>query len=298
MTINAIIHRPTRFENAIEQLVAAKRSEHTRIAYAHEAKRWATFCAAHGIDPLVPALGHAVAFRDGLSKQLSKDSVCRALAALSSLYGGLVRTGLAPHNPFHQSLLAWPKQNREGRTQMLTDDEIDRMLVTCAADASERGVRDLTILRLLRDTGLRRESIASIDRTHYKPPELRVSVKGGYDRTIELIPETSAQINRWLDIAPASRFMFPTLDGKRHIDVSAINKLVRARGIAAGVEHAHPHRFRAAFITAAYDAGIPERDIQAAAGHTDPMTTRRYDRGVRGLDVAAKIAEHRKRKGG
>lgn len=297
----ALIHSSTvRFEAAIAQLVAAKRSEHTRTAYRHEAKRWSEFCAANAIDPIAPALGHAVFFRDTLAKQLSNDSVYRALAALSSLYSGLATGGAVAHNPFAPNMLAWPKQSREGKTAMLTDDEIEKILAVVADLEDMSGIRDHAIIRLLVDTGLRRESIASIERANYKPPSLKVTVKGGYERTIELLPETIAVLDAWCASGAGKRFMFPAVAypsrGDRHISPTMVTKIVRSIGEAAGIPRVHPHRFRASFITAAYDAGIPEYEIQAAAGHSDPHTTRRYDRGARGLGVAAKVAEHRRSK--
>lgn len=295
----ALIHSSTiRFEAAIAQLVAAKRSEHTRIAYRHEAHRWSEFCATHAIDPLAPALGHAVVFRDELAGKLSKDSVYRALAALSSLYSGLREGGAVAHNPFHPSILAWPKQSREGKTQMLDDAEIEAILTALRADATPNGARDHVIIRLLVDTGLRRDSIAPLRRTDYKPPKLTVTVKGGYERTIELVPETIAVLDYWLkvgQIGPQAH-LFPG-ERSEHLSPTRITQIVAERGKAAGIENVHPHRFRASFITAAYDAGIPEYEIQAAAGHSDPHTTRRYDRGARGVDVAAKVAAHRRKKG-
>ena len=44
------------------------------------------------------------------------------------------------------------------------------------------------------------------------------------------------------------------------------------------------HTMRHAFITAALDAGVPLRDVQEAAGHSDPRTTTRYDRARVSLD--------------
>jgi integrase/recombinase XerD len=41
---------------------------------------------------------------------------------------------------------------------------------------------------------------------------------------------------------------------------------------------------RHAFITAALDVGVPLRDVQDAASHTDRRTTMRYDRGRQSLD--------------
>ena len=45
-----------------------------------------------------------------------------------------------------------------------------------------------------------------------------------------------------------------------------------------------------AFITGAREAGVPLEDVQDAAGHADPRTTRRYDRGRHSLDRHASYA--------
>ena len=41
---------------------------------------------------------------------------------------------------------------------------------------------------------------------------------------------------------------------------------------------------RAAFIMAALDAGVPLRDVQTAARHSDPRTTTIYDRRHQNFD--------------
>jgi site-specific recombinase XerD len=46
----------------------------------------------------------------------------------------------------------------------------------------------------------------------------------------------------------------------------------------------HPHDLRHAFVTLALDSGVSLRDVQDAAGHADPRTTRRYDRARYSLD--------------
>ena len=51
-----------------------------------------------------------------------------------------------------------------------------------------------------------------------------------------------------------------------------------------------PHSLRVAFITGAREAGVPLEDVQDAAGHADPRTTRRYDRGRHSLDRHAAYA--------
>ena len=57
-----------------------------------------------------------------------------------------------------------------------------------------------------------------------------------------------------------------------------------------GAGEISPHSLRVAFITGAREAGVPLEDVQDAAGHADPRTTRRYDRGRHSLDRHASYA--------
>jgi integrase/recombinase XerD len=65
----------------------------------------------------------------------------------------------------------------------------------------------------------------------------------------------------------------------------------RVRAHTTSAERSH------SFVTAALDVGVSLRDVQDAAGHADPRTTRRYDRARHSLDrhatyaVAAWLAE-------
>jgi integrase/recombinase XerD len=60
-----------------------------------------------------------------------------------------------------------------------------------------------------------------------------------------------------------------------------VRRVARRAGIGKRVG---PHTLRHALITAALDAGLPLRDIQEAASHTDSRRTMRYDRGRQWLD--------------
>jgi len=59
---------------------------------------------------------------------------------------------------------------------------------------------------------------------------------------------------------------------------------VASIGKRAGLGHVHPHMLRAAFIMAALGAGVPLRDVQTAARHSDPRTTTMYDRRRQNFD--------------
>jgi integrase len=127
---------------------------------------------------------------------------------------------------------------------------------------------------------------------------LRVSAKGGIRREVTL-PESSVEaLERWLKISPSkeSRWVFPAGRGSSFMDAGGVNKILTKHCKLAGVPHVHPHGFRATYATAAFDAGIPLREIQENLFHASPLTSVRYDRGSRGAGVPDAVAKHRAKK--
>jgi integrase/recombinase XerD len=78
--------------------------------------------------------------------------------------------------------------------------------------------------------------------------------------------------------------LFATSSGARmdrHAGAKVVRRLARDAGITKTIS---PHSLRHSFVTIALDAGASLRDVQDAAGHADPRTTRRYDRARHSLD--------------
>jgi integrase/recombinase XerD len=64
-----------------------------------------------------------------------------------------------------------------------------------------------------------------------------------------------------------------------------VEHMVRSCAKRAGVtKKISPHSLRHTTITHLLDKGVPLRDVQELAGHENPATTIRYDRGVRNLN--------------
>jgi integrase/recombinase XerD len=106
--------------------------------------------------------------------------------------------------------------------------------------------------------------------------------EGRKPATIPLVPRTARTIN----LAVGERCEGPILrrrDGQR-LDRRTAHRWVRAIGKRAELGSVHPHMLRAAFISAALDAGVPLRDVQIAARHADPGTTTIYERRLQNLD--------------
>jgi integrase len=149
------------------------------------------------------------------------------------------------------------------------------------------GARDHALISVLALNGLRvSEAIGAdiealgLERGHRT---LRIHRKGGKVVTEPLAPRTA----RAIDLAVGERCegpIFNAADGQR-LDRHAAARIVRRVARTAGItKRVGPHTLRHAFITAALDAGVPLRDVQEAASHSDPRTTMRYDRARVSLD--------------
>jgi integrase/recombinase XerD len=89
---------------------------------------------------------------------------------------------------------------------------------------------------------------------------LRIIGKGNKPAVIPLVP----RVARTIDLALGERCEGPILhrqDGER-LDRRTAHRWVRTIGKRAALGIVHPHMLRAAFITAALDAGVPLRDVQ------------------------------------
>jgi len=289
------------FEQRALQVIATRRSPRTREAYAEDLQRWLTFCTAMHVNPAQPPILAVTTFRDHLIGSFAPSSCRRILAALSSTYGGLRRfsdSGVTV-NPFHPLVLPWPPAPAGGKTTAVTEADAEAMIAVCAEDEDQiAGTRDAAVLRLLYDLGLRRASVARMARagirTEGRRTLVRVVVKGGREEEVSLPLQTRDALTAHLArLEPTGSWVFPNTKGAP-MHPNTINLIVSERAQQAGVNHVHPHAFRAAFVTAAYDAELPEREIQAAVHHADPKVTRQYDRGRRGLGVADAVAAARK----
>ena len=108
--------------------------------------------------------------------------------------------------------------------------------------------------------------------------------KGNKTATIPLSPRTARAIDLYIGERPSGP-IFLNHDGMSRLDRHASARIVRRLTKAAGIDkRISPHSLRHSFITAALDAGVPLRDVQEAASHSDPRTTMRYDRGRGSLD--------------
>jgi integrase/recombinase XerD len=165
------------------------------------------------------------------------------------------------------------------------------------------GPRDAALTNLLLHCGLRiSEALGltvgdlSTSRGHRTA---RIVRKGGAVHQVPLPPPAAHAVDallagRGLAAETGALFaaapLFVDAEG-RQLDRFDAGRIVRRLARAAGIHKAvSPHSLRHSFVTLALDAGVPLRDVQDSAGHADPKTTRRYDRGRHSLDRFAGYA--------
>ena len=268
------------------------KSQETRRGYRGDLGVWLPFCDDHGVDPLRARRVHVNRWARGLEAAGAKPrGVARRLAAVASWYRYLVDEGALPRSPLDH--VRRPKINNDrGVTPGLNRDELRRLL----AAADEHGsARTIALLTLLAHTGLRINEALSRDVEHLGHDRghriLRLERKGDVEGKTVLTAPVARVIDDYLGDRTSGP-IFVTTTGRR-MDQPEAWRMVRRiarRASLDGAGEIRTHSLRVAFITGAREAGVPLEDVQDAAGHADPRTTRRYDRGRHSLDRHASYA--------
>jgi site-specific recombinase XerD len=171
--------------------------------------------------------------------------------------------------------------------RVLMIDELRAVVATCGGRTFEDR-RDEALLRMLFDTGARRNEIATL---RYSPADVNdrdvdlrrglvhVLGKGGKDNYIALTSRTLAAIDDYLRLRRKHDHAdLPWLWlGKRgRLTDSGIAQMVRDRGLRAGIPALHAHDFRHAATHHELAAGMNEADVMSKRGWDSPAMLRRY----------------------
>lgn len=258
----------------LAQAFLAGYSGRTRESYATDLKQWGAWCAEHGVDVLEVTRAHVQVFARQLEEAgRAPSTVGRKLSAIGGFYAYCVIEGELAKSPVAH--VRRPRVSDESPRFGLDREELRRLLAAAAAHSPVA----LALVSLLALNGLRVSEACRATRTDLSTDRghqlLTITRKGGKKSVVPLADRTAAAV---LAIATDDG---PLLGLDRFAAWRLIHQLVDAAGITKTIS---PHSLRHTFVTLALDAGVPLRDVQDAAGHADPRTTRRYDRGRQSLD--------------
>jgi site-specific recombinase XerD len=219
-------------------------------------------------------------------------TVRRRLAALSSLFGHLVKFGTVDMNPVRE--VERPAINRREGTTLAFSQSQARKILDAPNPNELLGARDRAILAVGLQVGFRRAEIASLKVGDFHMnrgyESLKVVRKGGKKGSLAIHPQVVQRIKDYLDVAghgtdlegPLFRPVRDNregLDARRPLHPDVIDRILRKYARHIGLDRGYSaHSMRATFITTALDNGASLEDVQSAAGHADPSTTKLYDR--------------------
>jgi site-specific recombinase XerD len=260
----------------------------TRAAYRSGLKSWAGFLSSMGVEPLHAHRAHVDFYVRAMDEEgLAAATIARRLATLSGFYAYAVDEELIARSPVAR--VRRPRAPQDSPRLGLDRPQLAALLAAAAAS----GPRDHALVCLLALNGLRVSEVVGAQiadlGTERGHRTLRVRRKGGRKQVAALAPRTATAVNALLSERTEGP-IFVTRSGlalDRQAAAKSVRRLARVAGVPSRVS---PHSLRHTFVTTALDAGVPLRDVQDAAGHADPRTTRRYDRARYSLDRHATYA--------
>lgn len=272
---------------------------HTRDAYRRDLRDYFDWCGQHAIAVLDAYRATITAYVRDLAEPpptgpetrppRSPATIARRLATLSGFYRYAVAEGVVSRNPVDH--VRRPKTGHDSPTLGLDRDEARRLLAAAAAHGPRAGA----LIALLVYSGLRIGEALGADVSDLTAVRghrvLTVTRKGGARRDVALNAVVCEALDAYLDSRDTGP-LFNTRTGGRY-DPAEAWRMVRRVATEAGLDNAariSPHSLRHTFVTLAREAGVPLEDVQDAAGHADPRTTRRYDRGRHNLDRSPSYA--------
>jgi integrase/recombinase XerD len=253
----------------------------------------------HTIKPL-----HVSAYIEG--KPLTAPSVKQHLTALRGLFNWLVIKQVVPDNPAR--FVKGPKFSRQvGVTPILEPDQMRKLLNSIAVtrevkiprkpgggvrvEADVKGLRDRAIIAIMAYTFARVSAVLKLKRGDYslqgKRARLRLQEKGGKEKLVWLHHEAEECLDAYLEtanISGADAALFQTLNKTHRLTGLRVTRremlrIVKGRCAAAGLPQTIcNHTFRGTGITVFLQNGGSLEAAQDMANHTDPRTTKLYDR--------------------
>ena len=186
----------------------------------------------------------------------------------SSFFSWLAAEGLISHNPC--AALAQIKCRKTVK-KPYSAAEMEKMRKACD------NVRNLALVDFLYCTGCRVSEVSRLDISDvdFERMECVVLGKGNKERKVYLTEVAAMHLQEYISSRTDSCSALFAGRGQR-LGKNGIEAVIKELGKKAGVENAHPHRYRRTLATNLLDRGMNIQDVAAILGHADLKTTQIY----------------------
>lgn len=264
-------------------LISVTKSPTTVSGYRWELEHWR---AAGGktSDTTADLARYLAARRAGGA---SESTLKRSIAALRG-YFAHARPG---DNP--AKAIPWPHPKKR-RQRTLNDDQALALIASCDT-ASPKGTRDLALICLMLDSGLRAAEVCrlKLSDVDLKERALAVVIKGGDEKAGVFSAASGRYIADWLVLRsrfalPETKTLFCSVHGEtkgRPLTTNGLRVIFRRLGQRAGLDQGlSPHMLRRAFASMALRRGAPTRVVQVAGRWEDESMVTRYTQDLTARD--------------
>jgi site-specific recombinase XerD len=276
----------------------------TRAAYVQAGAQFFRWCEAYDLRLATIRPLHLAAYIE--SKPMTAPSIKQHLAALRGLFNWLVIKQAVPDNP--ALFVKGPRFSRQtGVTPILEPDQMRKLLDSIPItrtikiprkhggghreSTDIKGLRDRAVIAIMAYTFARLTAVLRLQRGDYtlqgKRARLQLLEKGNKEKIVWLHHQAEAYLDAYLDearITEAGAPIFQSLDKSHRLTGLALSRrdmlrIVKARCALAGLpESMCNHTFRGTGITVFLQNGGSLEAAQDMANHSDPRTTKLYDR--------------------
>jgi site-specific recombinase XerD len=186
----------------------------------------------------------------------------------------------------------------EPAPDVLTEPEARALLAACDGKDFEAR-RDMAIIRLMLDTGLRRFEVAAMTHAEIKiqldTHLISVVGKGSRVESVYFGDKTARDLDRYLRVRvlhPRATLPALWLAQKGALTGDGIHDLITRRAKEAGIRHIHPHLLRHTWADALKSGGASDEDVMTLGRWKDPKIMRRYAKSratARAVETAKRI---------
>lgn len=266
------------------------RNRNTRLAYGRIAKRFLAWCEDHGIEDLAAIQPIEVAaYIEQLQETHSNPSVKQHLACIRMLFDWLLVGQVVYTNP--AAAVRGPRHSvAVGSTPVLSAEEA-RQLLDSIDTTTLIGLRDRALIGLMVYSFARIEAAVSLHVEDFYQERkrwwVRLHEKNGKVNKMPCHHNLQTYLEEYLEQSGLSGKapLFQSFAGKsQRLTGKALDRrnawdMVKRRALAAGIgTQVCNHSFRATGITEYLRNGGKVEVAQQMAGHSDPRTTKLYDR--------------------